>query len=141
MFVNKYAMAVKIEDNLFEIFEIFYFEKNTKIDLKYKKATNVGAKAISIPIDDNIKLSLLLDKNNFIHDLSDASFDISKNQNIYLCVSDNKVFAYFLTGKETPTDEKFQAAFENEVIIIDVSLENTIGLGDFWNGQKIINVI
>jgi hypothetical protein len=134
-------MAVEVEDDLFEIFEILYFEKNTKIDLKYKKAASVGVKAISVPIHNNIKLSFLLSENNFMDNLSDTNFDISKNQNIYLCVSNNKVFAYFLTEKETPTDQKFQAAFENKVIIIDVSLENIVGLGDLWDGQKIINVI
>lgn len=141
MITNKYALAVQIDTNLFEIFDIMYFEKDTELDLKYKKAANCGANFISIPIQNTIKLSTFLDENNLLYNLNNSSYDISENQNIYLGISENKVFIVMLMEKTNITDQKYQAAFENNVVLVDVSLEKNVGIGDLWDRQKITNVL
>jgi len=141
MATNKYALAVQIDDDLFEIFEILYLEKDTELDLKYKKAANHGANFISIPIQNTVKLSTFLDQNNLLYNLTNYSYDISEDQSIYLGISKNKVFIVMLIENTNITDQKYQAAFENNVVLVDVSLENNIGLGDLWDKQKIIKVL
>ena len=141
MFVDKYAMAVQIEDNLFEIFDILFIEKETEMARKYKNAINHEITAISIPIQNKTKVGMFLNQNNILFDLKSIDSDISEDQDIYLSISDGKVFSYMLMEKTNPDNEKYQAAFESKVVIIDVSLENDIGLGDLWDRQKIIKVL
>jgi len=139
--LSKYALAVEVDNNLFEIFDIMYFEKDTELDLKYKKGAASGAKFISIPIKNTIKLSDFLDENNLLYNLTNYSHDISENANIYLGIANNTVFATVLIEKINILDQKYQAAFGNNVVLVDISLEDNVGLGDFWDGQKIINLL
>lgn len=134
-------MAVQINNGLFEIFEIFYLEKDSEIDLKYQKATSIGARAVSFLINHDIKINDLLNQNNLISNLTNNDFIISKNQDIYLCICDKEVFSFVLMEKTSQANQKFQAAFDGDVIIANVSLQNIVGLGDFWDGQKVINTI
>ena len=50
-------------------------------------------------------------------------------------------FYYFINNKINYYDKKYQAAFENNVVVIDVSSENDIGLGDLWDRQKFIKMV
>lgn len=141
MNLRKYALAVEVDNNLFEIFDIIYFEKDTELDLKYKKAAASGAKFISIPIKNTIKLSAFLDENNLSYNLTNYSHDISEDSNIYLGIANSTVFVTILIEKTNILDQKYQAAFGNNVVLVDISLENNVGLGDFWDGQKIISLL
>lgn len=141
MLIDKYAMAVQIENDLFEIFEILFFEKETETAAKYKNAINAGITAISIPIKNKTKVGVFLNENNISFNFKSIDYDISENQDIYLMMSDNKVFSFILMEKTNPDNEKYQAAFGSNVVVIDVSLENDIGVGDLWNRQKIIKVL
>lgn len=141
MFINKYALAVETDDNLFEIFDILYFEKGTEIDLRYQQ--NIANKAIGIhsTIRNGIKIGAIFDNDKFIYESTEDTFDIAEDENIYLFLSDNKVFGFIINQKEDPADKKYQAAFSSKVILIDISLEQKVGFGDLWNGQEIIQVI
>lgn len=141
MLTNKYALAVEIEPNLFEIFDIFYFENGSDIDLRYQKSTSDGAIAIHSKIRNGIKIGAILDNDKFLYDSTENTFDIEEHEDIYLFLSNNKVFGFYIQKIGEPDHIKYEAAFENKVIVIDISLENNVGFGDLWDGQKILRVI
>ena len=141
MFTDKYAWAVQIKDDLFEIFDIVYLEKETEISRIYKNATSIGATAISIPVKNKTKIGVFLNENNISFNLKSPDYEILENEDVYLTISENKVFSFMVMEKTNPDNQKYQAAFESNVIIIDVSLENEIGLGDLWDREKIIKVL
>lgn len=141
MFISMYALAVEIEDNLFEIFDILYFEKDTEIDFRYKKAISFGATGIYKNIRDGIKINAILQNDSLVSDSNEETFSIDENENIYLFISNNRVFGFIINQKHSQSDEKYQAAFSSNVILIDISLEKNVGLGDLWDGQKIVSVI
>lgn len=141
MFVNKYALAVQLDEKLFEIFDILYFEKGTEIDLRYQKNISSGAIAIHSKIRNQIKVGAILDNDVLTYDSTENCFDLEENENIYLFLSNKKIFGYTIIKKTDLADRKYQAAFGSNVILIDVSLENSVGFGDIWDGQKIIRVI
>ena len=141
MFTDKYAWAVQIKDDLFEIFDIIYLEKETEISRIYKNATSIGATAISIPVKNKTKIGVFLNENNISFNLKSPDYEILENEDVYLTISENKVFSFMVMEKTNPDNQKYQAAFESNVIIIDVSLENEIGLGDLWDREKIIKVL
>ena len=141
MLLSKYALAVEIEESLFEIFDIMYFEKNTPIDLKYKKATAHGAYGVYSPVRSNLAIWDTFENNTVMHNVESESVNILDDQNAYLFISDNKIFGITMNRKTDFVDEKYQAAFESNVILIDISLENKANLGDLWDGQKIISMV
>ena len=138
MLLNEYALAVEIEDGLFEIFDILYFEKDSEIDLRYKTAISHGAYGVYSPVRNGIAIGDRFENNTVLHNVEDDSLDISDDQNAYLFISENKIFGLSLNQKTDFADEKYQAAFESNVILIDISLENKANLGDLWDGKKII---
>lgn len=141
MLLNEYALAVEIENGLFEIFDILYIPKDTEIDVRYKTAISYGAHGVYIPINSGFAIGDRFENNSVVHNVEDESFDIPDDQNAYLFISDNKIFGLTINQKLDFVDEKYQAAFESNVILIDISLENRANLGDLWDGQKIIPVV
>jgi hypothetical protein len=141
MATSKYALCVKIDKDMFEIFDIFYVEKDTEIDLKYKKAISLGVFAFHKDISNGIQIGSILEKDNFVSDPAKEYIYISKDQNAYMLTCNNIVFSVLVKNKNDLSDEKYQAAFQSEVILIDVSSEDLVGFGDIWDGKKIINMI
>ncbi len=141
MLTDKYAMAVQIDDNLFEIFDIFYFEKDTELNIRYKNAILKGATAIHTQIRSGIKIGAIFDGNSIISENLEDSVNFDEDHNIYFLLSDNKIFGVIANPKSEAYDQKYQAAFANKVIVIDISLEKNIGFGDLWDGQKIIKSV
>lgn len=141
MFTNKYALAVEIEPNLFEIFDIFYFDKNSEIDLRYQNSTANEAIAINSKIRNGIKIGAILENDKFIYDSMEDVFDIEEDEDIYLFLSNNKIFGFYIQKIGEPDHIKYQAAFENKVVVINISLEDNVGFGDLWDGQKIIKML
>ena len=141
MIINEYALAVEIENGMFEIFDILYFEKDTEIDLKYKKAILDGATGVYTGIRTGIKIGATLEEHKNMNYISEEVFNISEDQNVYLFISNNKIFGLTINKKNDIDDEKYQAAFEGNVILIDVSLQSGTNLGDIWDGQKIIKMV
>jgi hypothetical protein len=141
MATSKYALCVKIDKDMFEIFDIFYVEKDTEIDLKYKKAISLGVFAFHKDISNGIQIGSILEKDNFVSDPAKEYTYISKDQNAYMLTCNNIVFSVLVRNKNDLSDEKYQAAFQSEVILIDVSSEDLVGFGDIWDGKKIINMI
>jgi hypothetical protein len=141
MINNKYALAVEIEDGLFEIFEVLYFEKDTELDIRYKNATLKSATAVYTQIRNGIKIGAIFDGNSIISENLEDSDSFDENHNVYFLISDNKIFGVIANPKSEAYDKKYQAAFENKVIVIDISLEKNVGFGDLWDGQKIIKAV
>jgi hypothetical protein len=141
MINNRYALAVEIEDSLFEIFEVLHFEKDTELDIRYKNAILKGAVAVSTQIRSGIKIGAIFDGNNIISENLEGSNSFDENYNVYFLISDNKIFGVIGNPKTEAYDKKYQAAFENNVIVIDISLEKNVGFGDLWDGQKIIKAV
>jgi hypothetical protein len=138
---NKYALAVKIEDGLFEIFDMLHFEKGTALDIRYQDATSQKAIGIYTPFYDEINIGDTLDIDLFLSKDIEESDNTDKDHNVYLLLSNNKVFGIIENSKSESYDKKYQAAFQSKVIVIDVSLEKNVGFGDLWDGQKIIKAV
>jgi hypothetical protein len=141
MLISKYALAVQIDNELFEIFDIFHFEKGTEPDLRYQKAISSGSKAIYTQIRNNIKIGAIFHNNELICESTKDAFSITEDENIYLFLSENKVFGFVVNKKEDLSDLKYQAAFTENVILIDCSLHDNVGFGDIYDGQKIVNAV
>lgn len=141
MITNKYALAVEIDHLLFEVFDIFYLEKNSEVDLRYKKGTNIPARAICVKDKSKIKIGSFWDGKNISSNEPDGFFEIDDNQDAYVFLSDNYVFGVALKLKEDPDNDKYQAAFDGNVILIDVSSDPRVGFGDLWDGQKLKPII
>lgn len=141
MLINEYALAVEIDNGLFEIFDIMYFEKDTEIDLRYKKAAAMGAHAVYSTVRNGLAIGDTFENNAIVSSGSGQKINVLDDQNVYLFISDNKIFGAILNKKTDIVDEKYQAAFDSNVILIDISLKDKAKLGDVWDGQKIIPVI
>jgi len=135
---NKFALAVKIDKNIYEIFDIFFFE-NLEMIKRYSQAISVGAIAILAPNYNNIKIGAVLADNKFIVENKEGIQTFSQNEVVYTLLSENKVFGISIINKNTDKFIKYNAAFENDVIVLDVSNEDSVGFGDIWDSnQKII---
>lgn len=136
MLTSSYALAVKVDDSSFEIFDILELEKNEERDSRYRAAILKGSKVINPKNITGIKIGSMWNGNNFTPDNYDGCIGIRDDQNIYTFLSDNKVFGFITNYKNTFLDEKFQAAIDSEVIVIDLENQNNINLGDIWDGQN-----
>jgi hypothetical protein len=141
MFFSKYALAVEVEDCLFEIFDIIFHELDSEIDKRYKEGTLNGAIGVYPKDNSKIKVGSFWNGKNFTNSDEKDYIEIDENQDIYAFVSKNTMFGGLIKSKNTIENLKYQAAFEGNVIIINVSSEMSIGLGDFWDGKKIIPVV
>jgi len=136
MLISSYALAVKIDDSSFEIFDILELEKNEERDLRYKSAISKGSQVINPKNTSGIKIGSVWNGDSFIPDNYDGCIKVIDEQNIYTFLSDNKIFGFITNYKNTFLDEKFQAAIDSEVILIDLEGYSNINLGDIWNGQN-----
>jgi hypothetical protein len=135
---NKFALAVEIDTNTYEIFDVFFFE-NIEMSQRYSKAISAGAIGILAPDYNNIKIGATLVDNKFIVDNQEGILSFSENDVVYTLLSENKVFGISIINKNTDRFIKYDAAFENDVIVLDVSNEDSVGFGDIWDSnQKII---
>ena len=138
---SKYAFAVEIDTNLFEIFEIVYVEKDSDKDKRYKIATASLAIGIKAKSHKNIKVGSTYNNGFFESEDKDGFFEFDENQSVYVVLSNNKVFSITAILNDHPSFQKWEAAFDSNVIMIDVSSETNIGLGDLWDGQKITHML
>jgi hypothetical protein len=133
---NKYALAVEIEDGIYEIFDIFFMESNTEISDRYKKAISPGAIAISAPTLDNIKIGAKLVNNSFVVEDKEGIRTFEENDSAFLLLSKDIIFGIMVMKKNHHSYLKYIAAFENKVIVLDVSDKDKVGFGDMWNEKK-----
>ena len=138
---GKYALAVEVDSSLFEIFDILYYEKDSEIDLRYKKGTLNGAIGVYPKDNSKIKIGSFWNGTNFADSDDQDYLEIDEEQDVYVFLSNNIMFGGVIKPKNTLENAKYQAAFQVNVIIIDVSSQISIGLGDFWDGKKIIPVV
>jgi hypothetical protein len=138
---NKYALAVEIEPLLFEVFDIIYLEKNSEIDLRYKVGTLSPAIAVYTKNNSRLKVGSFWDGQNIVSEETEGFFDINSDQDAYVFISNSKMFGIVVKLKDHPDNYKYQAAFESNVILINVSSESNVGLGDLWDGQKVKSIV
>jgi hypothetical protein len=133
---SKYALAVKIDNDLYEIFDILFFESGTEIDNRYKKGTSLDAIAILAPDLNNIKIGSTLVDNKFFADSSDGILQFDPHLTVYTFLSENKVFGMIVMDQKDNNYFKYEAAFENKVIVLNVSDKNQVGFGDIWDSKN-----
>jgi len=133
---NKYALAVEIEEYLYEIFDILYLEKDTEIDKRYKDSISMGSKAIVAPDFNNIKIGATLIDNKFVVDNQEEVKPFNYNDVVYVFLSNNKIFGIMSMGKNNISFSKYDAAFDGNVILVDLCKEDSAGLGDIWDSRK-----
>ena len=133
---NKYAFAVEIEDGVYEIFDILFMESNTKLSDRYKKAISLGAIAILAPTLDNIKIGAKLVNNNFVIEDKEGLRTFEEDDSVFLLLSKDIIFGIIVMKTNDYSYLKYIAAFENKVIVLDVSDKDAIGFGDIWDEKK-----
>lgn len=133
---SKYALAVEVEQELYEIFDILYFEKNTDIDIRYREAISKGSKAIVAPDLNNIKIGSTLVDNKFIVDDKNGVREFNPNDVVYTFLSNNKIFGIMSMDKSSVDFAKYEAAFDGNVILVDLHQEDSAGFGDIWDSSK-----
>jgi hypothetical protein len=138
---SKYALAVEIDSSLFEIFDILYFDKDSEIDTRYKSGTLSDAKGFYPKDNKKIKIGAFWNGSDFVSADETNYVEIDISQDIYVFTSQDIIFGAVIKDKNTLENNKYQAAFQSNIIIINVSSEDNIGLGDFWDGKKIISVV
>lgn len=57
----------------------------------------------------------------------------------YALLSNNVIIFLFNNVKNDASDAKMKAAFESEVTMVPIQLDNVPKLGDIWNGQEFIS--
>ena len=127
---NKYALAVEIDKDIYEIFDMFFFEPNTPISERYKKSISKGAIAILAPDYNNIEIGATLVDNKFIIDVQKDIKKFQEDDAVFVLLSQNKVFGIIIMKKNAPNFTKYDAAFENTVIVLDLCNEDSVGFGD-----------
>lgn len=133
---NKYALAVQLNENIYEIFDILYFEKDSEIDKRYKHSISLGATAILAPTLHNIKIGSVFSENKFIVDNQDNIRVFQDEDIAYVLLSENKVFGIIVMNKESIDYPKFNAAFDSNIIVIDISDQDGVGFGDIWDSKN-----
>jgi hypothetical protein len=138
---NKYALVVEIDTSLFEVFDIVYLEQGSEIDLRYNNGTLSPAIGVRPKNKSNIKVGSFWDGQNFVSQETNGFVNINSDQDAYVFISDSKMFGIVVKLKEDPDNDKYQAAFESNVLLINASSETSIGLGDLWDGQKVKSIV
>ena len=133
---NKYGLAVEKEEFLYEILDILYLEKDTEIDKRYKVYISMWSKAIVAPDFNNIKIGATLIDNKFVVDNQDGVRPFNYTDVVYLFLSNNKIFGIMSMGKDNISFSKYDAAFDGNVILVDLCEEDSVGLGDIWDSRK-----
>jgi hypothetical protein len=133
---SKFALAVEIDKDLYEIFEIFFFDKESKISQRYDQATSNGAIGIVAPDHNNLDIGSILVDNKFITNSQKDIVSFAENDAVYTLLSENKVFAIITIDKNKDLFAKYDAAFESNVIVLNVSNKNSVGMGDIWDASK-----
>lgn len=133
---NKYALAVEIDRDIYEIFDMFFFEPNTPMSERYKKSVSEGAIAILAPDYNNIEIGATLVDNKFIFDSKEDTEKFQEDDAVFVLLSKNKIFGIIKMKKNAPSFPKYDAAFENNVIVLDVCTEESVGFGDIWDADK-----
>jgi len=132
---NKFALAVEIDTDIYEIFDVFFFE-NIEISQRYSKAISTGAIGILAPDYNNIKIGATLVDNKFIVDNQENILEVQENNVVFVLLSENKIFGVIIMKKDAPNFAKYDAAFESNVIVLNISDEESAGLGDIWDASK-----
>lgn len=121
MTTRVYALATKIDEELYEIFDIIRVEEDSKFDIKYKEATLAGAIGVKPTENNVISIGSIYQEGAFLPNEEGNSVDLAENKTLYVFISENKVFSATKVDKDSFTDRKYTAAFGNDVIVIDAS--------------------
>lgn len=140
MLFSKYALAVEVEDCLFEIFDTITHELDSEIDKRYKKGTKNTAIAIKALSNKNIKNGSINNNGLFESKDKDGFLEIDDSQHAFVFLSDNRVFGASIMTQESPGFEKYINAFQSKVLVLDISLEENIGIGDLWDTKSFKNI-
>ena len=133
---SKFALAVEIDKDIYEIFDMFFLEPNTPRAQRYNKAVSNGAIGILAPDYNNIKIGATLVDNKFIVDSQEDVLQVKENDRVCVFLSENKVFGLIIMDKDSYQFIKYDAAFESNVIVLDISNEEFVGFGDIWDANK-----
>lgn len=133
---SKYALAVELDKDIYEIFDILFFEKNTEIDKRYNNSISLGATAILAPNLNNIKIGSMFIDNNFIVDNQEGIRKFEDGDLAYVLLSENKVFGIIVMNKQSIDFPKYNAAFHSNVIVVNVSDQDKVGFGDIWDSKN-----
>jgi hypothetical protein len=90
--------------------------------------------------NQRFNLGAFWNKQDFIlnNEVEVSVFD--KNSDTYVFLSENIVFGMLRIVHQHPFVEKYRAAIESDVIVINISDYKNADLGDLWNGKEVCNI-
>jgi hypothetical protein len=110
------------------------------MDLRYKESTKKETKVVSLIPDQKFNLGASWNGQDFILNNEKDPIHFDQNADTYVFLSENIVFGMFKIIHEHPFVEKYRAAIESDVIVINVSDYTDADLGDLWNGKEVYSV-
>lgn len=138
--INTYALAVKLEDSLFEIFHLINTEEDSEMDIRYRESTKKETKVVFLKPNQKFNLGAIWNEEDFIVNKDIDPIDFDNNSDTYVFLSENVVFGMFRIIHQHPFVEKYRAAIESDVIVINISDYKDADLGDLWNGKEVCNI-
>ena len=110
------------------------------MDIRYKESTKKETKVISLKPDQKFNLGAYWNGKSFILNSEKEPILFDQRADTYVFLSENIVFGRFKIVHEHGFIEKYRAAIESDVIIVNLSKYDDVNLGDFWNGKEIYSI-
>lgn len=110
------------------------------MDIRYKESTQKETRVVLLKPDQKFNLGAFWNGEEFILNSEKDPMLFEENFDIYLYLSENIVFGVFRITHEHPFVEKYRAAIESDVIVINISDYDNAGLGDLWNGKEVYSI-
>ncbi len=125
---------------MFEIFHLIDAEENSEMDARYKESTKKETKVVFLKHDQKFNLGSSWNGQDFILNSEKDPIPFDQNADTYVFLSENIVFGMFRIIHQHPFVEKYRAAIESNVIVINISDYLDADLGDLWNGKEVYSV-
>lgn len=144
MSVKKFAILTECPDGTYEIFHIVRLLSDSEFGIsrisRFETALNENKEVVGMNVSSylNAKYNAIWDGVQFISDQPPAEQD-SHEVSRYAFMYDNTVFFMLGFDKNSITDQKFEAAMSQNIIVKDVTEYPDSILGWIWNGVELVD--
>lgn len=141
----KFGLATKIEENLYEIFNILTVpDALTEVINRIDDVVNSQKPIVSMKTSqfkEKATIGAIWNGSDFTESndqWANANWDVSDT---YSLLCENKIFFQMITIKNTVGHDMHDAAFENDVTLVKINDNDNVNVGDHWDTEKIIKVV
>lgn len=110
------------------------------MDTRYKEGTQKETKVVLLKPDQTFNLGAFWNGEGFVLNSDKDPMLFDQDSDIYIYLSEGIVFGVFKITHDHPFIEKYRAAIESDIIVINISDYDNAGLGDLWNGKEVYSI-